>query len=93
MLITVVVAVTGILFLIRVFIAFSMERWFGRKRAMTDSKLKRLGHAELFIPAQQFSGASGFESRLRSAATAVNEADERAEVRHFDRWTTGRIFG
>jgi hypothetical protein len=87
MLITVVVvAATGILFLIRAFIAFSMELWDGRKPAITNSKLKTPGHAEPFIPAPQSSRVSGFESRLRSAAMAVNEADERAEVRHFDQW-------
>jgi len=86
MLITVVVvAATGILFLFRVFIAFSLELWDGRKPAITNSKL-RPGHAELFMPAPQSSRVSGFESRLRSAAMAVNEADERAEVRHFDQW-------
>ena len=88
MLITVVVATaTGILFLIRAFIAFSMERWDGRQPALAKNGLKRPGHVERFVPAAPSSRVSGFESRLRSAAMAVNEADERAETRHFDRWT------
>ena len=87
MLITVVVVTaTGILFLIRVFIAFSMERWDGRRSALINNRLKRPEHIEPYIPVPQSSRGSGFDSRLRSAAMAVNEADERAETRHFDQW-------
>jgi hypothetical protein len=86
MLVLVVVVATGILFLIRVFVAFSMELWDGRTPTVAKNGFERRKRVEPFLPAPQSSRRLGIESRLRSAAMAVNEADERAEVRHFDPW-------